>query len=130
MEAPKCQSLEITHLGCLVCFLREGLCNAHRDLPSSGSPVLGVKVCTTMSGVILAFLEKGLSVFWNSFSKLGWLASKPSDLSACSCFPNVSTPPLALVPNVGFGHKLSLHDGKASKHFIDIGVSSVFLKMF
>lgn len=59
MEAPKCQSLEITHLGCLVCFLREGLCNAHRDLPASGSPVLGLKVCTTMSGVILAFFGKG-----------------------------------------------------------------------
>lgn len=57
MEAPKCQSLESPTLG-VFCFLREGLCNAHRDPPASGSPGLGLKVCATMCGVILAFLEK------------------------------------------------------------------------
>lgn len=116
MEAPKCQSLQITHLGCLVCFLREGLCNAQRGLPASGSPVFGLKVCTTMSAVILAFMKKGLPLFGNSLSKLGWLVSKPSDL------PNVSTPHLAVFQMLVLGNKLSLHDCKASKHFIDIGV--------
>lgn len=57
-RGPEVSVLRITHLGCLVRFLREGLCNAHRDLPASGSPVLRLKVCTTMCGVILAFLEK------------------------------------------------------------------------
>lgn len=77
----------------------------------------------------IGLFGKGLPVFWNSLSKLGWLASKRSDLPVLVASLMLAHYTWLLFQMLVLGNKLGLHDGKASKHFIDIDIISLFLKV-